>query len=253
LLPVGNGQAACGLRAVFAGAAGVELGIAPEDADAFLAELLLGALLPDAPFLAAFLPLADAFLAAFLAPPDFLAPDFLALDLLAPDFLAAFLAPDFFADFLAPERLAAFFAPDFLAAFLADFLAPVFLALDRLAPVFFAPVDFLALFLAPIDFFAPVDFFADDFLAAFFAVAITFLLDQVDMEPPAFDASSAGGYSSSVDCPGGAPRSDESGCRPAALVVAALVLRILISHQPGGQSCRAPSTPTTAHHQSGSR
>jgi len=37
---------------------------------------------------------------------------------------------------------------------------------------------------------------ADDFLAAFFAVAITFLLDQVTKEPPAFDASSASGYSS---------------------------------------------------------
>jgi hypothetical protein len=81
--------------------------------------------------------------------------------------------------------------------------------------------------LAPVDFFAPVDF-----LAAFFAVAITFLLDQVDMEPPADDASSAGGYSPPDGCPGGAPRSGESGCRPAALVGAALILRILISHLP---------------------
>ena len=45
-----------------------------------------------------------------------------------------------------------------------------------------------------------------DFFAAFFAVAITFLLDQVDMEPPAFDASSASGYSSPANCPGGAPQ-----------------------------------------------
>jgi hypothetical protein len=78
-----------------------------------------------------------------------------------------------------------------------------------------------ALFFAPIDFFA-LDFFAVDFRADFFAVAITFLLDQVDMEPPAFDASSAAGYSSPVDCPGGAPQSDESWCGPAALVGAAL-------------------------------
>jgi hypothetical protein len=113
--------------------------------------------------------LAPDFLAAFL--PDFLA-DFFA------DFLADFL-PDFFADFLA----------DFFADFLADFFAPVFLALD-----FFA-VDFLAVDFFADDFFAEV-FLADDFLAAFFAVAITFLLDQVTKEPPAFDASSASGYSS---------------------------------------------------------
>jgi len=99
---------------------------------------------------------------------------------------------------------------DFFADFFADFLAVDFLAVD-----FFAD-DFLA-----DDFFAE-DFLADDFLAAFFAVAITFLLDQVTKEPPAFDASSTSGYSSPVDCPGGAPQYDESGCRLAALVVAAL-------------------------------
>jgi hypothetical protein len=205
LLPVGNGQAACGLRAVFAGAAGAAAADPPADEDDdFFAELLRAERLPPVePFFAERLAPVELFLAALRAPPfDFLAADFFApverlvffaLDLRAPDFLAP-------VDFLALERFAAvFFAP--------VFRAPVFFAPARLAPV-----DFLALFLAPIDFLAPVDLFAPvDFLAAFFAVAITFLLDQVDMEPPADDVSSAGGYSSPDGCPGGAPRSDESG------------------------------------------
>ena len=138
--------------------------------------------------------------AAFFAGAAFLAGAFLAGAFFAAflaGFLAAFLAPDFLAAFL-PDFLA-----DFLPAFFADFLAD-FLAVDFLAVDFFA-VDFFA-----DDFFA-VDFLADDFLAAFFAVAITFLLDQVTKEPPAFDASSASGYSSPWTAQEGRPRSMNSG------------------------------------------
>jgi hypothetical protein len=70
--------------------------------------------------------------------------------------------------------------------------------------------------------FLAADFFAGAFLAAFFAVAITFLLDQVAKEPPAFDASSTSGYSS-PELPWRGARYDESGSRPAAIVVAALL------------------------------
>ena len=97
------------------------------------------------------------------------------------------------------------FAVDLRAVFFAavlrlDFFAEVLAVDDFFAAIFLAP-DFLA-----DDFFA-VDFLADDFLAAFFAVAITFLLDQVTKEPPAFDASSASGYSSPWTAQEGRPRS----------------------------------------------
>ena len=158
LPPVGKGQAACGLSEVFAGAAGAAAGAgagAAFFAGAFLAEAFFAAFFAGA-FLAAFF--AGAFLADFLA-------DFLAA-FLAGDRLAAFLADFFFAGAFLADFFAAFFAGDFLAAFFADFLAG----------------DFFAAFLAG-DFLPALIFFAGAFLAAFFAVAITFLLDQVDVEP----------------------------------------------------------------------
>jgi hypothetical protein len=121
LVPVGNGQAACGLKEVLAGGTGATAAALFLAGAFFAAAFLAGAFLAGAFFAAAFL--AGAFFAA-----AFLAGAFFAAAFLAGAFLAgAFLAGAFFA--------AAFLAG---ALFAAAFLAGAFFATAFLADAFFA-------------------------------------------------------------------------------------------------------------------
>ena len=137
---------------------------------------------------------------------------------------AAFLgAAAFLTTFLAATFLgAAFFAATFFgAAFFTTFFAATFLGAAFFAAAFFGAAFFTAAFFAGAFFTAA--FLAGAFLAgAFFAVAITFLLDQVTRELsehqrlPKEALAIARQLFTTRNCPGGAPRCDEWGCKPCA-------------------------------------
>jgi hypothetical protein len=112
--------------------------------------------------------LAAGFFAAFLAAVFLVAAFFAGAFLAAPFFAAAFFAGAFFA--------AAFFAGAFFAA---AFFAGAFFAAAFFAGAFFAAAFFAGAFFAAA-FFAGAFFIAAFFAGAFFAVAISFLLDQVE-------------------------------------------------------------------------
>src|ERR1019366_6584603 len=179
---------------------------------------------------------AGAFLAAFFAG-AFLAAFF------AGAFLAAFFAGAFLAAFFACAFLAAFFAGAFLAAFFACAFLAAFLAGAFLCAAFLAGAFLCAAFLAGA-FFAAI-FFAGAFLAAFFAVAITFLLDQVDMEPA--DSNGDGQLFTVRDYPGGAPGTVNRVAGRQRSWSLLCVLRILIS------SCRGNLPPRAKSHAAGRR
>jgi hypothetical protein len=105
--------------------------------------------------------------------------------------LAVFLAVDLFAvvffagdDFFAVDLLAGdFFAVDFFAV---DFFAVDFFAVDLFAVDFFAGDDLFAVVFLAVDFLAGDDFFAAFLAPGFFAVAVAFLVPDVDAASVSF-------------------------------------------------------------------